>query len=96
MQKVQEPSNPEFNTQLTHQQLFTLLTSSLDLVSNMHQLPMKKCMSNMFIYHPLMVSLLWCTGRACMFKGSCEVCQQECCYLQGLPCWDTPVLRVGG
>ena len=58
MQKVQEPSNPEFNTQLTHQQLFTLLTSSLDLVSNMHQLPMKKCMSNMFIYHPLMVSLL--------------------------------------
>ena len=43
MQKVQEPSNTEFNTQLTHQQLFTLLTSSLDLVSNMHQLPRKNC-----------------------------------------------------
>jgi len=49
MQKVQEPSNPEFNTQLTHQQLFTLVTSSLGLVSNMHQLPRKNCMSNMLI-----------------------------------------------
>lgn len=49
MQKVQESSNPEFNTKLTHQQLFTLLTSSLDLVSNMHHLPRKNCMSNMLI-----------------------------------------------
>ena len=42
-----------------------------------------------------MVSFLWCTGVACVIKGSWEVCQKECSYLQGLPCQDTLVLQVG-